>query len=497
MYSMNFRDTHLAFFLLHYYYYTLNYNMFKFSNFPALIINSILKYTIEDKPDIDSTKSNLPYLAICQQWRYLSLQLVYKTLYVTKIDLSNNISEPLKMTTNIDLLTSEDSAQAVKKLYIFVPMDIEYHQVMGPLLDTLRLKSSTDQTEIVQNLSKQFPNITHISVHIATNPNEVSEFTSELVKTYFNQLRGLNCLTGAPLDIPEFPPNLTELYYSNYQYMPVSTPLPKINPLTIKHLSVEGISSKLSWQKYCNSLELSKLETLNIAVSQYTQKDITLDEPLVMPKLKELNVSNVGEQEFSMSFNFIPQHINVKYHTNLKTLDNLSKLPVASTNSLEVQLIDRIDDLQMFYQATNRIFGTIQATEKSVFRMGGARFELDHEKTNWKYLNKLVIDTLSSTLLVKLLAKQRTLEAVVILNLHCNDGTTDIGGYKELKESNIKELHIKYIQPGPSREHSAQYLFELLKCLQKLEKVKVYKAIAERLMELVKPLPQLRNIKFN
>lgn len=489
--------------------------MLTINDLPELVLLEILKHTVGKVFEVEDIAVNLPYLSICQRWRYIATSLVHKDLiikYGPTEEEDDNDGTVYTFSSNIPLLINGNCNAMVKRLHVswlaesftkeldilmnalamgkvLWPKDISSHLVWN-ILDypkgynpqKLGNEMNEKMSTIVDNFCASFPNVKEIIFFISNSCGVASQFISKLVGVYSNQLTKLMNHTNVPLDLPCFPPNLK---YLLYVYQPMTfLAIPKLNTFPLKVLRLKMVPKDFSWNKACNSLvfpNLKKLSMYNLTGNYQSEREelahnlgIGLDlpdsqhEPLEFPMIRTLKLFPKDTQITRFNFKTASQNLcELSLLCNLESLEHVSTLSIDSVDFVNIMFDGEVGDVNKFYKATNKLFGKSVINDNKIwFQVFSNGLNVDFSKTNWKNITFMQLESLDSTSLINAIAAMPQLKDLSVNYWRYVDEDVD---WRKLANASVGMLSINNIQHEGQEEKPANYfmrLFISLECLQ-------------------------------
>lgn len=487
---------------------------------PELILIGILRNVVDKVVQMKDIIYNLPYLAICQRWRYLGVPLVHRKLiiecwsywsYHKQIYIRN-------VSSNISLL-SDSSCEGVAKAldiqwasntfidsleplmnkismdYANWPTNITSHLVNKTVhnlngYDPQRLDNEMygKMSAIIGNFQRVFPNINDINLNISEACGIATQFSSKMVGGYTDQLKRLAYTIDAPIDLPSFPPNLTTLIY---KWQPTSiAPIPRINAIPLKKLKLVELPPYFSWKKSCNSLVFPNLKSFDVnylqnydpGVNEFGRSKPASQQVLELPMAKSLWINYSENQDVNLVVAKCSQNLdNFYFWGNVEQLEGFSKLSIDSINSLTISLEGNVNDMDQFYQVTNRLLGKSIKNDKGArFQYDDKRIDVDPQMIDWTNAMDISIPCAATNTLATVLASIPKLNVMRIRSLRYIEGMADWSG---LENSRVATLYIMDYQYEVAMERSVEFILQLCVSLRRLNYLCIPGDIYDNLME--------------
>lgn len=445
---------------------------------PELVASRILRLLKIARNDVVGFKQQLSLLAVCQQWRQITLPWVYRDMFIY----GQPTKDSLCLVSNAELL--KPYRLLVKGLKVNVRHQAAlFHQVLGQFLQHL----STDPTglppdyhsklvlaevpnvefeeeeeeeaeefhifrqsrvmneellgvmsKVVGDFAKHFTNVTQLDITILSSSGTAAQLTKALLEAFDSQLRIFKCRIHAPFSITRLPTNLTKLDFTCH-YM--SSPrVMFINPLPLESLCLRNIPNLFSWRQCFlgtqdttdKPIVLPNLKHLMIAHSQNIDlehfakiaghsepvwKSDNPPEPLQTPALKSLYIRSRGYCDSIIALEKVPSHLDtVELVVDGETICQMDNMPVHSIGTLHLSTCRDpcLDGSEQIYRAANHWFEQIE-TRNAYANLGDIyREEWKAQLMDWRNVTTLALDSMESNELVSLLSKLPMLQNIQV-----------------------------------------------------------------------------------
>lgn len=503
-------------------------------NLPNLAVTQILKNLSDDTYEISGLPNILPFLAVCRQWRYLGLPVIYKTMYIEpdyQWDNSQN-GYFCRASSNTALLVDDKHRELVKELKIVWesndiieninslmdtlgmgitkwPQNIEKHLVydtrfvQDPSNEDFKTYKLNDwlfgeMSLIIENFKMTFPNIQSLTIELTGGSGVATQFTTKLVEVYFDQLTKLYHNVYSHLELPNFPPNLTHL---SYKCQPLSfLPIPKINTEPLKVLIWHDFPNNFSWKNTCNSLVFPQLKRLEAKSADkdsqavleeraqvlgiQLEPPVSQPEELVLPVVDSLCIDYWGVRDACLHVTKISQQLSYfNFVGRVDKLECFSRLPLKSIDYISIDLDTEIKDMSEFYRITNSLFGkSINNSGDCFFVYDRGDLAVDFNMLKWENVNNLQMECLSTTALIKTITAMPQLEKVRVTYLDHIDEDVD---WDLLCSSNIRNLMVVASRFDGSYEKPTEFMLQLCKSLKHLEEASVSEKIYDDFVKML------------
>lgn len=376
---------------------------------PDLVLVDIFKYVANGKTDLSTFKQQLACLKVCTQWRYVGYPVVFRNLII-------DYSHHSVLSTNIDLYRDKKQQQTLVRKVKINNLCFDFASKLGHMLSVLNMsKVSWPQnytlddgyldgisrynlqeldsmlvskmSSVLSKFAKRFHRVASLDMNIECPCGVAKQFSSELIRVFNDQLKILKCHIDAPLDINQFPPNLTTLVYSCHRY---SYPLlvPQINPLPLRCLKLNNVLDDFSWKQtfqiYGNSVNLPNLKILSLnsgnSTDSSTRKQFangTEKELIYQENIKEEKIELPNLQKLLVNKNY---YVNVPF--NPKTISphlreltvNVSvddfhefvKLPIVQVGKLDISVQGQVVDNQQLQTTIEQYILQTKPNQKSI-----------------------------------------------------------------------------------------------------------------------------------
>ncbi|KAJ2333175.1 hypothetical protein GGI00_002455 [Coemansia sp. RSA 2681] len=411
----------------------------------TLVLNIILFAANPHTTTLDEWKANLPYAAVCRQWRHQIIDMVYssailechktRTRWIKQLVTPGRKVPRYEWKSNMALIAATCNSRRTTELRIQLPYHergiLPIHNVLAALglgsffwpgIRTLHISKRTiagckdshaakrdsgyanRQAEIVSFFAKHVPLIGSLSLPtVSGNYGDLCSLYSKLVNHYARSLWHLSSPNSTVFSVSAFSSNLTDLSVRLSSSKPFW--LPRLNIATIQHLQLTDVPHDFAWTRLIadgnddDYYEFTRLVSLHIEFSESCQLFSLSHKPadqvsleLGFPVLSVLSLLNCPASGLVLASCFgLPTISEISISgefAGLKQLGNLCYTESASMISIDFGQFDS-SNTSDFYAVTNDLFGSIISADEMQLTLRGTGFAIDPCEIEWFNLTNL------------------------------------------------------------------------------------------------------------
>lgn len=512
-----------------------NFSMLSLNNLPELILYYIFKHTVKGNRHFGV---NLPYLAVCYNWRCAALPLIYREVYIAlKWD---HFKDP-RWNTNIGLFVSTGYMSFARRLNMLIEdRGFTFDQELELFLNVLAMgpiqRSSGSQrklialggnggslsiltedglqavAEAVSSFAQSFSRIQEMKLYPSLTCYRSRQINTALVSTFANHLRSLDSghLYDEKITYPLA--NLTSLTYECD--IGSSSFLSKVNIQLLEKLHLSSLPIDFSWSVFQENssdsvfMDFSNLKHLrldfanNIRLARNPQQGEDLaafndQVRLQLPNLQTLYYKN-DRDGFILRSEVTSPHLDaVVLELTGDAFCILGKLPIESINYMDIKLTSRPDDMSEFLIAAKHLFNTVDNPVPARVDFGPIRLK-KVKQIHWPNITYVRLDQTDICELIYIFSYMPQITSIYALTFYCDLLDDTSVQYLQTNQSKLRTLHIWKLfddEVGVAVNNFLK-MIAALKCLRRLDVIFIGDVIRTKVQALFEERPWLKKLEI-
>ncbi|PIA16926.1 hypothetical protein COEREDRAFT_86679 [Coemansia reversa NRRL 1564] len=530
-------------------------------NLPDDVLRGIFQhFCYYQKASINTWKTQLLLLSICQKWRHLAISIVYNRVYLTcrdqlednSID-DNNPVETIdfaEIITNLDLFITNDCAHLacyadIQIAYVFNAFDglgrainymkdfpMSWHKIKTLYLSSFNgasfeLHAFDEQynevqvNQLVRGFYDLMPNLLKIKLEGAGSNRHLF---GKLAGRYQNQLDQLNSSVHIVLPENYCFAQLSKLdisldFENNYKLSQICT-------TSLVYLGLHNVPINYQWASFKNTTDakcivFSHLKTFNLSYAldllQIDRTDTELDHDgssleIYFPALVRLRVKSYKKNCKFFDYAILPNTMDsFNVLGTMETIQVLSNMRIPQVRELSLNVVFTVDNMcQTTVKSINKILNNSPKSKINKLIIAGIIYEIDFGVIEWSQLTLLHIGAqVKMDIALGVIAKLPNLNDLMFQTFAAQnipeeafalENTSDCHDKLETLNSSITKLKLifdSFVYPENLIIASIKYLSVRLSSLKLFNaQIAINKDMTEFVNEYSSIYPNLTNITF-